>query len=124
MIERTQDYRKIKARLDEMGSDFWNIIISSNIYYLMDDESILAFVPYAASEKTMQVHVYQRPKGRGKEGVKICKEAFEWIFGKTNTTVLLGIINKENKVSCFNAVHCGMKFMREMDGKRLYEVRK
>lgn len=118
-MTRTFDYRKVKDRL------LWGMVISSKVIYLIDDdENLWAFVPHEEAEKYMEAHIHINPSCRGKEAIKKCKAAIQWIFNNTDTTVILGRIPKDNKPACVNAIHCGLKFMYETETKRLYEVRK
>ena len=50
------------------------------------------------------------------------RQAVQWIFDNTDTKTIYGKIPKDNKASCHNAVHGGMKFTHEEKGERYFKI--
>lgn len=114
MIERTFDYRKVCKLMP------CKPIISNDIIYLIDGYGSIWMVE--KYNDSLQVHVDMSKKCRGKEALEKCKQVIKWVFDNTDITVLYGLIPKDNRPACHNAVHVGMTFSHETEYRRVYEV--
>lgn len=120
MIERTQDYRRIKRLSD------WDLIVSDRIFYLVvvennKDLGVLCFLPY---NDGLITHASLGPECRGSKAANAYRDSFEWIFNNTNHEIICAEIPYDLRHVCFLARHVGMDF-KGVDGPlRLYNIEK
>ena len=121
MIERTKDYRRVKAL-----SPDWNICVSDKAFYLIEtdngeDLGVICFHP--CDEDGLLMHVNLGNKCRGRRAAKAYLNAFEWMFDNTECKKLLGRIPRGYRHARTMAVHIGGMFDKiDIDGLRCYSV--
>jgi hypothetical protein len=118
MIERTFDYRRILRLVP------WSPVISRKFYYLIakgkgKDLGLWSFQP---DRDGLRIHADLGPECRGKDAVESARAAFKWIFENTVNKIIYAGIPEENKPACLVASRAGMKFIRNENGRRKYEV--
>jgi hypothetical protein len=96
--------------------------ISIDIVYLIDGEDGIWMIE--DYEDSKQIHVDMAPGCRGKKALDKCKLAIKWAFDNLEIEVLYGLIPKENRPACHNAIHAGMTFSHETESNRVYKVKK
>ena len=107
MIKRCTDLRRIKRLAPE-----WDLIFSHRIYYLVEEKDgedlgVIVFVPVNG---ILMIHVELGKKCRGKQAVKICMDAFNWVFQNTDCEDIIAEIPLHNRPAHFVARHAGMDF--------------
>ena len=120
MIERTQDYRRIKKLTDH------ELIVSSRAYYLIFvidgfDFGAMLFHPY---KDALLMHVEMKVGYRGRIAANAYLEAMTWIFDNTGHDIIYGEIPFENRPAHLMARKTGASFDGIEDGLRLYSIRK
>jgi len=116
MIERTQDYRRIK-RFPE-----WPLVVDSEIFYLMEtkdgkDMGVWAFHQWWDG---LLIHASLGPECRGRDAVNSAKEAFRWIFENTGYKKIYAEISNEKRPAQFVASWAGMDYIYSNQNKRYY----
>lgn len=120
MIERIQDYRRIKRLTKE------KLIVSSEAFYLIATASgvdcgVIAFYPH---EWGLIMHVEFKLGKRGRFASNAYLEAMSWIFDNTTVETLIGEIPQDNRPAHLMARKVGASFNGTKDGLRLYSIRK
>lgn len=120
MIERSQDYRRIKRLTDE------KLIVSREVYYLIVvasgvDVGVMLFHPY---KNALLMHVDMTLACRGRLAANAYVEAMVWVFENTDAHVIYGEIPEENRPAQLMARKTGASFNGIEDGLRLYSIRR
>ena len=121
MIERCQEYRRIKRLAPD-----WDLIISDEIFYLVVDSGagIICFHP-CVDAPGMLMHVNLNETCRGARAAQAYHDAFAWMFENTNETILRGRIPSHNRKAHVMAAHSGGRFEEiDIDGLRCYSIEK
>lgn len=120
MIERSQDYRRIKKLTDH------ELIVSCEVFYLIVvtsgvDLGVMLFHPY---KDALLMHVEMTLGCRGRIASNAYREAMDWIFENTPFGVIYGEIPEDNRPAHLMARKAGASFDGIEDGLRLYSIRK
>lgn len=120
MIERSQDYRRIKKLTDE------KLLISSEAFYLIAvasgiDVGVVLFHPY---KDALLMHVEFTMGYRGRLASNAYREALAWIFENTAFDIIYGEIPQENRPAHLMARKVGACFDGIEDNLRLYSMRR
>ncbi len=118
MIERTLDYRIVNRFAS------WPVIISSKVFYLMEQDSKenLGLWALHEHEDGVMIHADMGSKCRGKKAVESAKNAFKWIFRNTGFSRIYAGIPKDNKPACRVASLAGMQFIGLNNNLRNFEL--
>ena len=122
MIERSQEYRRIKR-----VSGWPNLAVSPKVFYLIDsdggkDAGVWVFHP---QHNALQVHVAMDRRHRGKYAVASARAAFAWIFEHTDCELIVAEIPDEYRYVHFMARHVGMTLTGiDEDDRRCYRLDK
>ena len=123
MIERTQDYRRVKALAPE-----WDLTVSDKVFYLAvvdhaKDVGVICFHP--CDEDGMLMHVMLGNDCRGLRAANAYRAAFSWMFANTGHSTLLGRIPKIYRHARVMARNIGSRFDGiDMDGLMCYSLNK
>ena len=120
MIERSQDYRRIKKLTDHC------LIVSREAYYLIATESgidhgVMLFHPY---NDALLMHVEFDKGHRGRFAIKAYREAIQWIFENTPFDIIYGEIPEENRPAHVMARSIGADFHGVDSKLRLYSLKR
>lgn len=120
MIERSQDYRRIKKLTDH------KLVVSFETFYLIVtasgvDVGLICFQPFYYG---LIMHVEFAKGFGGKFAADAYLEGMEWVFENTTYPIIYGEIPEENKPACLMARKTGASFDGIEDGLRLYSIRK
>ncbi len=120
MIERTFDYR-IVNRL----KGTWRIIVSSDVFYLLETngKEALGLWSLHKYDDGVMIHADMGPKCRGRKAIESAKAAFAWIFRNTKFKKIYAKIPKENLPAQRIASLAGMRFRGILDEYRTFELK-
>ena len=123
MIERSQDYRRVKRLAPK-----WDLVVSDEIYYLVETEvgeDLGAICFHPCDEDGLLMHVALGEKCRGARAGKAYRNAFAWMFENTEIETLLGRIPDTYQHARVMARNIGGQFNGiDIDGLRCYSVTK
>lgn len=121
MIERCQDYRRIKKFPD------WPLWISSRVYYLIEvkdgiDLGVWTFEPAAKSNIDFTIHASLGEDCRGKDAIGSARQAFHWMFMNTDCAHIHASIPNDKRHAQFMASWSGMKLQSSDKKRRNYKI--
>lgn len=117
MIERSQDYRRIKKLMQ------FEMMIGPDIYYLVEHDGEDLGIWYAHPWRDgAALHVNMTEKCRGARARESGKAVLEWIWKNTPFRKVYGVLPTERCPAMIMAVLIGMKFLYSEQGHRVYGV--
>lgn len=128
MIERTEDYRRVKriTAANPMSEDNpWDLVISHDFYYLIEvkdgkDVGVWCFEPDPAHGYLM--HTAMTPECRGRAAVASGLNAIDWLYENTSANGIVAPVPAELKHAQRIPIAAGLEFMGEKDGVKFYEM--
>lgn len=113
-MERTFDYRKVKAILG------FNPPLGLDFIYLLDNEiNMWACNPF---KDGIEIHAEMSRLCRGKDAIRSGKEAVKWIFDNTDFNKIYATISIQRKDACLVASNAGMENIKRSEEQRLFLI--
>lgn len=135
MIERTQDYRRPRKIADQnpmSPDDPWQLIISREVFYLMEvkdgrDLGVWAFEPHEDDdgdtiENEFLMHTSMGPDCRGKAAIDSGLQAIKWMYANTSADVILAPVPVELKHAQRIPRQAGLTYMGDIEGVKYYRT--
>lgn len=120
MIERCQDYRRVKKFL---ASD---MVVSDKIIYLMEtkDDKDLGVWTMDPFLDGFNVHAKMGPECRGRKAVASLRAAFEWVFENTGHDKIYAAIPNSKRAAQMVASWSGMVAVKTNETHRGYIMKR
>ncbi len=128
MIERTNDYRRVKHLTDANPIDAetpWDLTISSKVFYLIEvqdgkDVGVWAFEP--VENNAYEMHTAMSPACRGKSAVDSAIAAFVWLYDKTDADRIIAPMFTRLKHAHRIPRMVGLVYEGIQDGFKIYTM--
>lgn len=128
MIERTEDYRRVKriTEANPISADSpWDLIISRDFFYLIEvqdgkDVGVWCFEPDVTAGHF--IHTAMTPECRGKAAVNSALNAFAWMYENTDADQIIAPISIPLRHSQIIARSTGLDYIGNQDGNKLYKM--
>lgn len=128
MIERTEDYRRVKriTAANPMSRDNpWNLVVSSDYFYLLEvqngqDVGVWCFEPDA--EHGYLMHTAMTPECRGRDAVKSGLSAIRWLYENTDADQIIAPVPASLRHAQLIPRSAGLRFLGEKDGTKFHQM--
>ncbi len=128
MIERTQDYRRVKALTlanPAEGVPEWELIVSRDFFYLIEvqggvDVGVWAFEPEEHGVYSM--HTAMSPDCRGKAAVVSGLSAIKWLYDNTKADKIIAPVPKRLKHAQRIPISAGLVYDGMQEDRKIYKM--
>ena len=128
MIERTQDYRRVKRLAVENPMDEetpWDFSISRKVFYLIEvkdgkDVGVWAFEPEEHGVYSM--HTAMSPDCRGKAAVVSGLSAIKWLYDNTKADKIIAPVPKRLKHAQRIPISAGLVYDGMQEDRKIYKM--
>lgn len=128
MIERTQDYRRVKriTAANPMSEDNpWQLTISIDFIYLIEvqggeDVGVWCFEP--DDECGYLMHTAMTPACRGKDAIKSGLDAIGWLYANTDADQIIAPVPARLRHAQLIPRNAGLEYMGAEGGIKFYKM--
>lgn len=128
MIERTEDYRRVKriTAANPMSEDRpWHLTISSDLFYLIEvqdgqDVGVWCFEP--DPDLGYLMHTAMTPACRGKAAVASGLDAIRWLYENTDATQIIAPVPVRLRHAQLIPRAAGLEYVGENEKMKYYKM--